>query len=43
MQKNTFGDIACKHLLFVTSAAKEFFEKRLNNVDFPICFMLESK
>ena len=32
--KETFDDVACKHLLLATSAAKEFFEKHYNNVDF---------
>ena len=36
-------NIACKYLLLATSAAKEFFGKHCNNVDFLFCIMLESK
>ena len=38
MQKGAFDDVACKHLHFVTSAAKEFFGKHCNNVDFSFLY-----
>ena len=42
-QKGAFDDVACKYLLLATSAAKEFFGKYCNNVEFACSIMLESK
>ena len=43
MQKGAFDDVACKHLLHATSAAKELFGKDCNNVNFSFKYHVRIK